>query len=456
MARGRRTTRSTARSQQIVPVIDPPAPPAQVVRTTRSTLQNQQVGRTTRSMVKSQQRRTTAQINVESEHPHPSTQSEPSAHSPVQSEQINVMTHVRSEQANVQSNDTEDDPSYQTPSGQRSSFKTRGATRGMTTASIAKASSSGKLSVIFDAECRQPICTNAEKFNNEIGFIIRNHGTFHYKEWRMVPEEVRAPLRHHLLKYFDINLSDETTKKCIDDQMRKAWKGHKYKLHLYFKRIGGENDVEMAKSKRHPDLKEDQQEDWNILCDRWCSLEFKERAIKNTTNRSKRKWVSKNGSVSTARHHIRRGMVLNSSTGQIETWRLKHYDTEKGWTGPDLELLYNEMMELRAQHLPEDMSDKKIMERVLGRHSVYLRGWGRSSTVTTCTSDHENIVSNQVTNEELLERLNDTTSRLNDANSRLDSTTKQLNVVLDILRHYNLVPPPPTDEDEDEDSDANC
>ncbi|XP_062119671.1 uncharacterized protein LOC133834170 [Humulus lupulus] len=91
----------------------------------------------------------------------------------------------------------------------------------------------------------------------------------------MVPEDVRAPLRHYLLEHFDINLNDETTKKCIDEQMRKAWKGHKYKLHLYFKEIGGENDLEMAKSKRHPDLKEQQQEDWMILCDRWCSPEYK-------------------------------------------------------------------------------------------------------------------------------------------------------------------------------------
>lgn len=43
--------------------------------------------------------------------------------------------------------------------------------------------------------------------------------------------------------------------------------------------------------------------------------------------------------MSTIRHHIRRGMELTSSTGQIETWRLKHFD-ENGWTGPDLQNLY--------------------------------------------------------------------------------------------------------------------
>lgn len=78
----------------------------------------------------------------------------------------------------------------------------RKATRGMGTSKIAKAAATGKLSVTFDADCRQPICSNAERFNNEIGFVVRNHGTFFYKDWRLVPEEVRAPLRSYLLVTF--------------------------------------------------------------------------------------------------------------------------------------------------------------------------------------------------------------------------------------------------------------
>ncbi|XP_074323660.1 uncharacterized protein LOC141660568 [Apium graveolens] len=170
--------------------------------------------------------------------------------------------------------------SAQARSEQNMSYKPRKATRGLGTSKIAKAASSGKLSVIFDADCLQLICANAEMFNNEIGFIVRNHATFHYKEWRLVPEAVRAPLRHYLLENFDINLSDMTTIKCIDDQMRRSWKNYKYKLHSHLKSIGGENDVEMAKKKRHPELKDDQQNDWEMLCDRWYTNEFKEKALK--------------------------------------------------------------------------------------------------------------------------------------------------------------------------------
>ena len=67
---------------------------------------------------------------------------------------------------------------------------------------------------------------------------------------------------------------------------------------------------------------------------------------------------------------------------------------------------------------------------------------GRSSSVTTSTSHRENIVGNQPTYKELVERLNDTTSRLT-------ATNERLSVVVDILRHNNLMTPPPTHQASD-------
>ena len=67
---------------------------------------------------------------------------------------------------------------------------------------------------------------------------------------------------------------------------------------------------------------------------------FQEWSAKNTEHRSKRKWGSRNGSVSTARHHIRRGALLTDVSGQIETWRDRHFDPENGWLSPDLQGIY--------------------------------------------------------------------------------------------------------------------
>lgn len=49
---------------------------------------------------------------------------------------------------------------------------------------------------------------------------------------------------------------------------------------------------------------------------------------------------SRNGSKSTVRYHLEGGKDLDSSSGQIETWKLTHYDEEKGWTSKEAEALH--------------------------------------------------------------------------------------------------------------------
>ncbi|XP_052208985.1 uncharacterized protein LOC127812592 isoform X1 [Diospyros lotus] len=92
----------------------------------------------------------------------------------------------------------------------------------------------------------------------------------------------------------------------------------------------------------------------------------KERAQKNTDSRAKRKWESRNGSRSTARHHVVRGANLDAPTGHIETWHLRHWHFEHGWSSPELEAKYEQMMQLRRDNPPNKMTDKDILEKVLG------------------------------------------------------------------------------------------
>lgn len=85
------------------------------------------------------------------------------------------------------------------------------------------------------------------------------------------------------------------------------------------------------------------------------------------------------------------------------------------------------MRHLRENFTPEEMSDKKIMEMVLGRHSVYLRGWGRS----TSTNDNPGARASRMTNQSSCEEL---LQKFNDASTRLDE-------VFSILHQNNLMPP---------------
>lgn len=85
----------------------------------------------------------------------------------------------------------------------------------------------------------------------------------------------------------------------------------------------------------------------------------------------------------------------------------------------------------RAGHSPEELSDKDIMERVLGRYSVQLRGWGRSVSNAIGNQDHNTSVEpNFPSYQEILEQLNEANKRVRE--------------VVDILRHNNLMPPPST------------
>ncbi|KAL5568138.1 hypothetical protein UlMin_024713 [Ulmus minor] len=313
-------------------------------------------------------------------------------------------------------------PSITTPTA------VRGPTCGQGTQAMKKVAK-GRLSVNFNFTLMQAICDNAERFNNEIGYTVRKHCSFRYKEWRLVPPEVRAPLRDRLLNTFDINLKDPRVEKVIDRQMQRAWRGYKYKLHAHFKEIGGEQDITKAKNQCPEDLSKD---DWNFLCDRWTDPDFMDRSKKNADSRAKRKWDSRNGSRSTARHHVSRGVDLDAPEGHIETWRLRHWHPEHGWTTPELERKFEEMMQLRTENTLDTMTDKEILERVLGRQSVRLFGWGRSPSTSeaTYTSDE----SGRPTYDQLVEDLNKYKSRFEELEGDVD-------MMRQVLISKNLLPP---------------
>ncbi|MFS7976300.1 hypothetical protein Hanom_Chr10g00890841 [Helianthus anomalus] len=65
-------------------------------------------------------------------------------------------------------------------------------------------------------------------------------------------------------------------------------------------------------------------------------MSMKKNAEKKVKARAQQKLNSKNGSKSTIRYHIERGLDLESSSGQLETWRLTHWDAKKSWISTDV------------------------------------------------------------------------------------------------------------------------
>lgn len=86
-------------------------------------------------------------------------------------------------------------------SGTGASSAKRGITTGKGARKAMKASKK-RLPVEFNFDARRVICDNESAFTYECGYIVRNNCSLQYKEWRLVPEETRLPLRHKLTVSF--------------------------------------------------------------------------------------------------------------------------------------------------------------------------------------------------------------------------------------------------------------
>ncbi|KAL4585273.1 hypothetical protein LXL04_009889 [Taraxacum kok-saghyz] len=280
-----------------------------------------------------------------------------------------------------------------------------GAKRGITCgkgARKAMKASKKRLQVEFNFDARRVICDNKSSFTHECGYIVRKNCSLQYKEWRLVPMEVRLPLRYKLTTLFDIDVENKNIAKVIDSYMARSWRNYRAELHNYFKEIKGLEDP--IKAKTTPPSNICNKEDWEYLCEMWCKPKYLEVAEKKVIARGKRKMESRNGSKSTIRYHIELGHAVDSSCGHIETWRHTRWDEENGWKSQEMAAKYEEMKKLRNEHSLESMSDKLIMEKVLGRSSVRLFGWGRDPVVAGNTASSSNN-SKRPTYDELVDEL---------------------------------------------------
>jgi hypothetical protein len=87
------------------------------------------------------------------------------------------------------------------------------------------------------------------------------------------------------------------------------------------------------------------------------------------------------------------------------------------------------MMKLRNQHSVQSMSDKSILEKVLGRSSIRLHGWGRdpvNANNTTGTTQK----SKRPTYDEVVDEL--------------ETLKGNYEIIKQALIENNIMPPPPS------------
>nr|KAJ0222694.1 hypothetical protein LSAT_V11C200088580 [Lactuca sativa] len=260
----------------------------------------------------------------------------------------------------------------------------RGITCGKGARKAMKASKK-KLPVEFNFVARRVICNNESTFTYECGYILRKNCTLQHKEWRLVPKEEKFTLHHKLTTLFDIDVENENVCKVINSYMARSWRNYQAELHKYFKEIGGPEDPIKAKTKPPSNIRN--KEDWEYLCDMWCEPKYMEMAKKKVVARGKRKMETRNGSKSTIRYHVELGHDVDSSSRHIETWRLTHWDEEKGWKSTDMTAKYvDELETMKREHevTKQILIEKNIMPHPLSTSS----GRSHGDTFECGTSNH--------------------------------------------------------------------
>ncbi|KAL8199717.1 hypothetical protein R6Q57_013285, partial [Mikania cordata] len=98
----------------------------------------------------------------------------------------------------------------------------RGSTCGKGARKIMKMSMK-RLPLQFYFQTRRVISETDSAYIHECGYIVRNNCSFQFKDWRLVPNEVKMPLRHKLSTLFDIDVENSNVCKVVDSYMARAW-----------------------------------------------------------------------------------------------------------------------------------------------------------------------------------------------------------------------------------------
>ncbi|KAL6335763.1 hypothetical protein AAG906_039526 [Vitis piasezkii] len=193
-----------------------------------------------------------------------------------------------------------------------------------------------------------------EKLSNEIG-LSETTCTVRVEKWKQMPREK-----------FALDLTQEHVKKSLEKQLSDRFRNWRCDLHKHFKKF-----PTVVEAKRNPHESVSNQEDWDYLCDRFSSEEFKVK--------SKMPFHHRGGSRSFIQHGLQVSTENGEMVGQIELFKLVHWKSQDGWINQEARDYYEKMLELQRQPIVEGvvaMTEAEICERVLGQKSGYVKGLG--------------------------------------------------------------------------------
>ncbi|KAM0995871.1 hypothetical protein ACFX2C_005945 [Malus domestica] len=122
---------------------------------------------------------------------------------------------------------------------------------------------------------------NSSFLVNDIGFVVRTYAPLNVKQWRNVEKKDVDKMIERITSKYDIDMSLTHVSTYIKNALQRRFVDFQHKLKKHFDSF---LTLEEANQNKHEDVTS--QEEWNFLCDRYASDQFKERSNKNAINRS--------------------------------------------------------------------------------------------------------------------------------------------------------------------------
>ncbi|XP_038887409.1 poly [ADP-ribose] polymerase 1-like isoform X2 [Benincasa hispida] len=253
----------------------------------------------------------------------------------------------------------------------------------------------GRIRIEIDEEVGKPVCANATKFSNAIGTIARNTIPLRCKDWSDVSKEVRDLVVDQLLSYFDFDVGKKHVKKYVLQRVQNTFKEYRSDLYKHYRRFKDPKEARACPPKRITDAT-----DWNLLCNRWETPEWKKKTETNKKSRSKIPYLHRTGSKSFVQVQSEMKIKEGRDVDQVDLFRQSHFCEKDGWVNNNAKDAYLEMqrlMEASFQEDPTPMSSVEVCKQVLGHRSGYIKGLGlnpkpsSSSSVTSYLQDKKEL-----------------------------------------------------------------
>ncbi|XP_060213903.1 uncharacterized protein LOC132641044 isoform X3 [Lycium barbarum] len=182
--------------------------------------------------------------------------------------------------------------------------------------------------------------TQLAKLSNELGIIARNFLSLPNK-WKELTREDKdaALIRCH--EKFEIDLDEHYVKDSVEDILKNRSRQWRYKLKQLFESARSEEEA------RKIEVPELTRENWNKLCDMWADPEHKKRCDINRANRSKLKT-----------NHFMGSKAFVPARAELKNLK-------------DLKDIYTS-----GEPGEPSMTIDQIMDTILGKKSVYIKGLG--------------------------------------------------------------------------------